>query len=86
MNIPIIIETDVLKREGVTYIRQNGEQRLMIASNITYNVNSLLGEQFSLKTSLVGDKYNELILIVKQFLPFLLRVLQPLRLQAERCR
>lgn len=61
---PILIGTDVLNRNGVTYIRSNDSQRLIRVSHI-HNVSTV--EFAKIKTPLVGDEKECLLALLNEF-------------------
>ncbi|RVE41316.1 hypothetical protein evm_014030 [Chilo suppressalis] len=65
MNTPIIIGTDVLNREGVTYVRTRGHQYLAYESNSKHNV--LVASQSPIRTDLTGEYLQKLLDVVHEF-------------------
>lgn len=68
MNSPVIIGTDVLNRDGVTYVRTKDSQRILREPNAS-KVSALRvsEQQRPIKTSVTGDKLVELIKVLDQF-------------------
>lgn len=70
MNTPIIIGTDVLNRDGVTYIRIKHGQYLTHSSD-SNKVNLVQGVD-KVNTPLLGDNYDSLMLVINEFSPYLI--------------
>lgn len=65
MNASVLIGTDVLNREGVTYIRTNGMQRLMrTESSLVQQISEL---EPKINTPLVGDEKQQLLTVINEF-------------------
>ncbi|XP_041973936.1 uncharacterized protein LOC121729479 [Aricia agestis] len=73
MNAPIIIGTDVLNRDGVTYVRTRSLQRLTrgLSVNRVCNVQANI-ECNEIKTTLVGDDLKVLLSILDKFSKFMI--------------
>lgn len=70
MDVPVLIGTDVLNREGVAYIRANNEHRITripcsISDKSVFLVNP--SEQLPIKTPLKGNDRERLLSIVNEF-------------------
>lgn len=73
MNTPIIVGTDVLNREGVTYTRTRDEQHLTYESRFTHDVNCTLSStQIPIETSLTGQDLQKLLDLIDEFSKFLI--------------
>lgn len=73
MNAPIIIGTDVLNRDGVTYIRTKDSQRItrVEAQSSVSSVQSNM--QFSnVKTSISGEEFIELMSLLEKYSQFMI--------------
>lgn len=76
MNTPVIIGTDVLNREGISYMRTCAHQRItcngirdhetVLAVEI-HDTYSTWHVQFSINTGLAGVDLNKLLSIIKKF-------------------
>ncbi|CAH0718336.1 unnamed protein product, partial [Brenthis ino] len=69
MNAPIIIGTDVLNREGVMYVRTKYYQRLTCSAA---KVSAIEANEHPIKTSLIGNDYEKLQIILKKFSNFMI--------------
>lgn len=73
MNAPIIIGTDVLNRDGITYIRTKDKQYLTRTDKVNKKVNVVgVGDQFKLNTPLKGKELEGLMSVVNEFSQFLI--------------
>lgn len=73
MNAPIILGTDVLNREGVTYIRTKDQQYLTHSSNISLKVNSVkVVSDSDVNSPLLGDERKALMNVINEFSEFLI--------------
>jgi hypothetical protein len=70
MNTPIIIGTDVLNRDGVTFIRTKHGQYLTHAP-VTNKINSVVTID-KVNTPLQGPEYNLLMSVIDSFAPYLI--------------
>lgn len=70
MNTPIIIGTDVLNRDGVTFIRTKDGQYLTHSSD-SIEVNSVQ-EIGKVNTPLQGNNYDSLMRVINEFSPYLI--------------
>ncbi|XP_028169740.1 uncharacterized protein LOC114359509 [Ostrinia furnacalis] len=73
MNTPIIIGTDVLNRDGVTFVRTKDQQYLTHSSNTILNVNSVnIKEPNKVNTPLQGEELDSLMTVINDFSSFLI--------------
>lgn len=72
MNTPVIIGTDVLNREGVTYIRKKGIQRLTRVEKVFTAETTELNSIPTVNTSLTGEEKNKLLALVRKFSKYLI--------------
>ncbi|KAJ0169644.1 hypothetical protein K1T71_014829 [Dendrolimus kikuchii] len=73
MNTPIIIGTDVLNRDGVTFIRTKHGQYLTHTPNSVLKVNSVsVSNPNKINTPLEGAELVKLMAVVDEFSPFLI--------------
>ncbi|XP_047026313.1 uncharacterized protein LOC124634698 [Helicoverpa zea] len=74
MNAPIIIGTDVLNRDGITYIRTKDRQYLTRADTINKEVNAIdKSDELQLNTPLKGAELESLMSVINDFLQFLIK-------------
>lgn len=74
INTPIIIGTDVLNRDGITYIRTKDRQFLTRSDNINKKVNVVgKSDQLNLNTPLQGTELESLTSVINDFLKFLIK-------------
>lgn len=67
MNAPVIIGTDVLNRDGITYIRTKDTQRIVRDKNSSIVSNVELNAQTVINTSLINDNLRKLKLILNEY-------------------
>ncbi|XP_072945682.1 uncharacterized protein [Epargyreus clarus] len=73
MNVPIIIGTDVLNRDGITYIRTKDKQYITRSDKVNRAANVVeLVDQFKLNTPLQGAELESLRSVINEFSQFLI--------------
>lgn len=73
MNTPIIIGTDVLNRDGITYVRTKNKQFLTRANESSASVNAVQSNsQIEVNTPLQGDDLDGLMSIIHKYSDFLI--------------
>ncbi|KAL0830207.1 hypothetical protein ABMA28_003662 [Loxostege sticticalis] len=73
MNAPIIIGTDVLNRDGITYVRTKDRQYLMRSTNTCLHINSVEpAHQPKINTPLQGEELESLMSVINEFSDFLI--------------
>lgn len=72
MNTPIIIGTDILNREGVTYVRTKDRQYLTRTTENPKLVSNLISEQITINTPLQGTERESLLAVLREHSDFLI--------------
>lgn len=73
LTTPIIVGTDVLNREGVTYVRTRDQQYLTYKQGRTDNVMCALStDDIPIKTSLTGSDLDRMLDLINEFSKFLI--------------
>ncbi|CAG9133807.1 unnamed protein product [Plutella xylostella] len=73
MSFPLIVGTDILNRDGVTYIRTKDRQYLTHSSKVAALVNSIVvDEPNSINSPLLGPERVSLLQVIKDFRDFLI--------------
>lgn len=69
MNTPIIVGTDVLNREGVTYVRTRDKQHLTCEARLTYGVMNTTSNSSNIPidTPLVGQELEKLLNLINEY-------------------
>lgn len=67
INAPILIGTDVLNRKGLTYIRTNGEQRLVRSGIVPTVQHVVTVDDEGVRTPLIGTDRDKLLAIINEF-------------------
>ncbi|XP_026327446.1 uncharacterized protein LOC113235768 [Hyposmocoma kahamanoa] len=66
ISIPVIIGTDILNREGITYIRQNGVQ-ILTHTEVTATVNNTQFNVQNVDTPLLGADREQLLSVISDY-------------------
>lgn len=73
MSFPVIVGTDILNRDGVTYVRTKDKQYLTHSSKVAALINAIAADESGkINTPLLGPERESLLTVIKDFRDYLI--------------